>query len=66
MFEGVSCEFELIRLLTNEARGGTSLERSLHIHVHKNHIKGNTHWQNIIMLIHNTLCIFQELPTAML
>ena len=37
MFEGVSCEFELIRLLTNEARGGTSLERSLYIPVHKNH-----------------------------
>ena len=32
MFEGVSCEFVLIRLLTNEARGGTSLERSLHVH----------------------------------
>ena len=37
MFEKVSCEFEVIRLLTNEARWGTSLERLLYIHiVHKN------------------------------
>ena len=42
MFEGVSCEFELIRLLTNEARRGTGhymyKYMTLYMKVHKNYV----------------------------